>query len=127
MLVNAVQQLSTMASSKQYASAANLLDAVSQLTVHFIDFQNVPKIADLTRTVESVREDLSKQIFEAFEEIGELASGAANPEVRRKRSGSDDSEERSDELRIVVVATVETLASRFLLIVSNTARFASLS
>ena len=73
-------QLVSMAEKREYAPAASLLEAVSQLAVHFRAFQSVPKVAELTKRVGEVREDLTQQIFVAFNDIGALASDTANPE-----------------------------------------------
>ena len=80
MLVTAVAQLEEMAKERNYRDAANLLDAVGQLAVHFEEYQDIPKIDELRRTVTSVREELERQIFKAFNDIGELASTTADPE-----------------------------------------------
>jgi len=74
------------------------------LTIHFTDFQAVPKIADLTRTVGAVRTSLSEQIFKAFEEIGELASGAADPESFEREEGESEGFKSLGEACLVVDA-----------------------
>ena len=79
MLVTAVEQLEKMADAEEYKEAANLLDAVSQLTLYFESYSSVPKISELRRTVDSVRSNLTHKIFVAFDEIGQLASNTADP------------------------------------------------
>jgi len=92
MLVTAVGQLETMTDERNYRDAANLLDAVGQLAVHFEEYQDVPKIAELQRTVDQVREQLESQIFKAFNAIGELASTTADPEGFEREEPSSPSE-----------------------------------
>jgi vacuolar protein sorting-associated protein 53 len=43
MLVTAVDQLQTVARTRQYREAANLLDAVRQLLTHFESYAAVPR------------------------------------------------------------------------------------
>lgn len=47
-------QLKEMTREKQYREAANLLEAVGQLLTHFELYAEVPKIKDLTSTVQEV-------------------------------------------------------------------------
>ena len=80
MLVSAVDQLTQAQATKKYKEASQLLAAVSNLVEYFSDFKGVPKIAELRNTVEVVRIELTNEIFDAFTEIGQLASGTADPE-----------------------------------------------
>ena len=80
MLVSAVDQLTQAQATKKYKEASQLLAAVSNLVEYFSDFKGVPKIAELRNTVEAVRIELTNEIFDAFTEIGQLASGTADPE-----------------------------------------------
>ena len=80
MLVTAVDQLKQVAGAKQYGKAAELLDAVRQLLTHFEGYASVPRIAELWSTVAAIKKDLSGQIHDAFNAIGQLAASTADPE-----------------------------------------------
>ena len=80
MLTNAVHQLSETSESNQFKEAADLLEAVQQLMLGFETFTNVPKIMEIKAEIERVRGELSRGVFRAFDEIGELASSTADPE-----------------------------------------------
>ena len=55
MLVQAVDKLDNMCSQRQYRAAASLLEAVTQLAVHFDSYLAVPKISELQRTIAGQR------------------------------------------------------------------------
>ncbi|RHZ45916.1 hypothetical protein Glove_642g7 [Diversispora epigaea] len=67
MLVTAVSQLKTMAQRKQYKETAQLLQAVLQLGSYFKSYKNIKQIATLSASVNSLQNDLKKQIFDDFE------------------------------------------------------------
>jgi hypothetical protein len=72
MLVTAVDQLEFMASKRQYADAANLLEAVKQLLTHFENYLHIPKVEELRGTVNNVKVELKSQIITDFRMVGEL-------------------------------------------------------
>ncbi|KAH9152259.1 hypothetical protein AeRB84_005282 [Aphanomyces euteiches] len=74
MLVTAVDQLEYMASQRLYKEAASLLEAVNSLFTHFEGFSKVGKIMELQKTVNAIRADLEKQIFNDFQVVGPLAT-----------------------------------------------------
>ena len=80
MLVTAVDQLQYMARKRQYREAANLLEAVIQLSSHFAKYRAVPKIAELRLSVDRTRDDLTKQVFEEFAEMGRTVSAVMSGE-----------------------------------------------
>ncbi|CAG8578254.1 11332_t:CDS:10 [Diversispora eburnea] len=67
MLVTAVSQLKIMAQRKQYKETAQLLQAVLQLGLYFKSYKNIKQIATLSASVNSLQNDLKKQIFDDFE------------------------------------------------------------
>ena len=74
--------------AKQYREAANLLDAVRQLLTHFEPYAEIPKIAELQKSVVDVSTTLEREIFNTFEHLGHLADSVADPNVL---GGDDDS------------------------------------
>jgi hypothetical protein len=80
MLVTAVDQLQVMAKEKHYREAANLLEAVSQLLLHFLPYADIARIKELQATVASVKTSLTEEILEAFNRCGALARSVADPE-----------------------------------------------
>ena len=62
-----------MAQKRQYREAANLLQAVHQLSTHFAAYHKVPKIKDLRLNVERTKEELTHQILDDFAKISRLA------------------------------------------------------
>lgn len=81
MLVTAVDQLQIMAKEKQYREASNLLEAVSQLLLHFLPYENIARIQELQATVSSVKETLTEEILDAFNRCGALARSVADPDA----------------------------------------------
>ena len=62
MLVTAVEQLDVMARERMYAEAANLLQAVNQLLVHFDPYVGIPKIDELREQIATIRTALRTQV-----------------------------------------------------------------
>jgi hypothetical protein len=69
MLVTAVEQLDVMARERMYAEAANLLQAVNQLLVHFDTYVGIQKIDDLREQIGTIRTALRTQVFEDFNQL----------------------------------------------------------
>ena len=69
MLVTAVEQLDVMARERMYAEAANLLQAVNQLLVHFDSYEGIPKIDELRGQIVTIRTALRTQVFEDFNQL----------------------------------------------------------
>ncbi|CAG8747173.1 18601_t:CDS:2, partial [Acaulospora morrowiae] len=67
MLVTAVDQLKVMAKMKQYKETSQLLQAVLQLSSYFKSYKSIKQIAELSSSVNSLRNELKNQIFEDFE------------------------------------------------------------
>lgn len=78
MLITAVGQLELLAQEYQYRDAANLLDAVKQLTTHFDKYTSIPLIADIRERVNKIQIDLKKHVHYAFREIGQLVDTVAD-------------------------------------------------
>ncbi|GAA5834429.1 hypothetical protein JCM3766R1_005209 [Sporobolomyces carnicolor] len=68
MLVNAFDQLTKLAKSRQYRETAQALGAVKQLSQYFKTFSSVERIAAVTRGVFEVQNVLKVQIMRDFEE-----------------------------------------------------------
>ena len=69
MLVTAVDQLDYMARKREYREAANLLNAVNQLSSHFEQYTGVPKVDELRKAVSDTRRALKSQVLEDFRDI----------------------------------------------------------
>ena len=80
MLVTAVEQLDVMARERMYSEAANLLQAVNQLLVHFEGYADIPKIAELKEQIDAIRTNLRTQVFEDFNQLSADNSGTLAPQ-----------------------------------------------
>ena len=69
MLVTAVDQLEFMAQRREYRDAANLLNAVNQLSKHFEQYNGVPKVDELRKAVTDTRRALKAQVLQDFRDI----------------------------------------------------------
>ena len=69
MLVTAVDQLEFMAQRREYRDAANLLNAVNQLSKHFEQYNGVPKVDELRKAVSDTRRALKAQVLQDFRDI----------------------------------------------------------
>lgn len=72
MLSSAVQQLAAMTESRRYREAAHLLGAVNQLAVNFEGYRGIAKVDDLVRTIDGIKSDLRKRIFD---DVNRLSTG----------------------------------------------------
>lgn len=93
MLVTGVDRLQEYADRRQYEDAAQLLDAVTQLFTHFEDYEDVPKIDELTETVAQIKRSLRRQIFEDFDTLTEISA--------QESADSDDDGPDSSSLEIL--------------------------
>ena len=59
-----------------YAEAANLLQAVNSLLVHFTAYANIKKVQQLLEQIAEVKGDLRKQVFDDFNKLSESDQGA---------------------------------------------------
>jgi len=69
MLVTAVEQLDVMARERMYSEAANLLQAVNSLLVHFDSYQGIKKIDELREQIGTIRTALRTQVFDDFNQL----------------------------------------------------------
>lgn len=69
MLVTAVDQLEFMAQRREYAEAANLLNAVNELSKHFEQYTGVPKVDEMRKAVIDTRRALKGQVLQDFRDI----------------------------------------------------------
>uniref|UniRef100_A0A061RIS0 Vacuolar protein sorting-associated protein 53 n=2 Tax=Tetraselmis sp. GSL018 TaxID=582737 RepID=A0A061RIS0_9CHLO len=82
MLVSATDQLQATAEARNYREAANLLEAVSQLSGHFSAFVQVPKVAELRGRFSTIKGSLKSYIFEDFKLLHmPNGDGANSPEL----------------------------------------------
>lgn len=79
MLVTAVEQLVVMTQERMYAEAANLLQAVNSLLVHFEDYGHVKKVAELREQIDEVKTNLRKQVFDDFNQLSAEGSEGVQP------------------------------------------------
>ena len=66
MFVSATSQLETMCHRRNYREAAHLLEAVGQLSQHFAEYGDVPKIQRLRAKYEEIANGLKTAVFEDF-------------------------------------------------------------
>lgn len=66
MFVSATSQLETMCHRRNYREAAHLLEAVGQLSQHFAEYGDVPKIQRLRAKYEEIATGLKTAVFEDF-------------------------------------------------------------
>lgn len=66
--VNAFDQLTRLAKSRKYRETAQALSAVKQLSFYFKTFENVERIAAVSRGVLEVQNVLRGQVMREFEE-----------------------------------------------------------
>lgn len=81
MLITAVNQLESLAGECNYKDAANLIDAVRQLMVHFERYTNIPMVADIKSRIDSIQNALKRHVHKAFREIGQLVDSVADAEM----------------------------------------------
>lgn len=63
MLINAAEQLESKASKRQYRECATLLDAVSELSVQFEGYEDVPKVAELRGKLNATQSMLRSNVL----------------------------------------------------------------
>ena len=66
MFVSATSQLETMCHRRNYREAAHLLEAVGQLSQHFAEYSDVPKIQRLRAKYKEIANGLKTAVFEDF-------------------------------------------------------------
>jgi len=120
MLVTAVDQLQIMAKEKHYREAANLLEAVSQLLLHFLPYANIARIKELQATVTSVKTTLTEEILEAFTRCGALARSVADPgEFANSEAGAGDFATLSEACLVVDALGPEAVTRQVTAIVND--------
>lgn len=62
-----------------------------QLATHFDGYQQIPKIAEIRKTIDSINTQLNEQISKAFSEISDMASGVAEPGQLRREDAAPGS------------------------------------
>eukprot|EP00898_Chlorokybus_atmophyticus_P008215 jgi/Chlat1/8395/Chrsp80S07907 len=85
MLVSAVDQLQDMAANRQYSDAANLLEAVNQLSAHFETYQQIPKISELRSKFQNIKRNLRNAIFDDFTALKALSGAEETGVIIRER------------------------------------------
>ena len=66
MLVGGVSTLQAQTINRQYGDAANLLQGLLEVLVHFKDYSDIPQIKELSNQVRSIQDQLGQQITEDF-------------------------------------------------------------
>jgi vacuolar protein sorting-associated protein 53 len=105
MLVTAVDQLEFMAQRREYGEAANLLNAVNQLSSHFEQYTGVPKVDELRKAVSDTRRALKTQVLQDFRDI-------QVPTDNDDSGGSDYDREQLRDACLVVDALGHEVRSR---------------
>lgn len=78
MLTKAIENLEELLTSKDnYRECAHLLEAVAQLSESFEQYRHIPKVAELTGKLESIRSALKGNVFEDFRTL--LGSSDVEP------------------------------------------------
>lgn len=82
MLTKAIQNLEELLSSRDnYRKCAHLLEAVGQLSQYFEQYGHIPKVAELTGKLESIRTALKGSVFEDFRDLLGSADAQPTPET----------------------------------------------
>lgn len=68
--VSAVEQLEDEAGRKRYRNAANLLEAVNQLSAHFEAYKEIPRVGEVRAKVGSIKSALRAAVFDDFARFG---------------------------------------------------------
>mmetsp|Transcript_12684 Transcript_12684/g.18998 ORF Transcript_12684/g.18998 Transcript_12684/m.18998 type:complete len:805 (+) Transcript_12684:40-2454(+) len=87
MLVQAVDMLVYMSEKKQYKEVANRLGAVDMLFLDFANYTDIPKIAQLKKTMQKERVKLQDQILNEFHRYGPNPSVGLDDVVLMLREG----------------------------------------
>ena len=85
MLISATQNLQLAAEERRYADAANLLDAVNQLSAFFEPYLEIPKVSELKGQLTAVRALLRVAILDEFNAVHFDEEEAALPEATLRR------------------------------------------
>jgi hypothetical protein len=72
MLVTSLNRLRHMAAGGRFDLAADLMGAVTQLTVFFEDYTRTPRIKDMLASVAEIKMSLRDEIFHDFSSVGVL-------------------------------------------------------
>uniref|UniRef100_A0A7S2S3J8 Vps53 N-terminal domain-containing protein n=1 Tax=Mucochytrium quahogii TaxID=96639 RepID=A0A7S2S3J8_9STRA len=84
MLITAVDQLELMVETRQYHETANLLQAVSQLLLHFDKHHEMKTILKLSESVAKTRVFLTEQILADFEALSEVSADYSSMQGRNQ-------------------------------------------
>eukprot|EP00750_Incisomonas_marina_P002486 INCI12364.1.p1 GENE.INCI12364.1~~INCI12364.1.p1 ORF type:complete len:796 (-),score=180.58 INCI12364.1:2409-4796(-) len=72
MLITSINRLKDMAADGRFELAADLMGAVTQLTVHFEDYTRTPRIKELLQNVSEIKMNLRDEVFHDFSSVGVL-------------------------------------------------------
>ncbi|GMH38305.1 hypothetical protein BSKO_06189 [Bryopsis sp. KO-2023] len=82
MLTKAIQSLEELLSSRDnYRECAHLLEAVAQLSKYFEQYGHIPKVAELTGKLESIRVALKGSVFDDFRTMLGVADSQPSAET----------------------------------------------
>mmetsp|Transcript_53122 Transcript_53122/g.95309 ORF Transcript_53122/g.95309 Transcript_53122/m.95309 type:complete len:837 (-) Transcript_53122:74-2584(-) len=81
MLVNALEQLRSLASLRKYEEASRLIHAVEELASHFQDLSHVARVADLLERKAVVLGDLRQQILDDYASLNGGIGSATRQEM----------------------------------------------
>lgn len=90
--VTGIDQLKLMVKTKNFDAAAHLLGAVTDLSKHFKNYGNVPKVRKLRDAVQDIRLLLKDEVEDRFREIGTLR-------VSDRGQGVDDLDREAEQSR----------------------------
>lgn len=99
MLNSAVDQLQSMSDHRQYKQASNLLGAIFDLSNHFEEFRDIPRIEQLKDRVDTYKKNLQKYILEDFRMLGAAPDGIEDEIVDNFRSACDVLQVIGDEAK----------------------------
>ena len=82
MLTKAIQSLEELLYKREsYRECAHLLEAVAQLTEYFEQYGHIPKVAELTGKLESIRTALKSSVFDDFNTLWGSTDSVPSPET----------------------------------------------
>lgn len=75
MLVDGVEKLKVLADKKMYGDISNPLQAITEVSQHFTQYNEIPQIKELSMSVAEIHKTLSIQITEDFKNTFSLVPG----------------------------------------------------
>lgn len=78
MLVDGVEKLKVLAEKRMYGEIANPIQAITEVNLHFTQYNKIPQIRELSYSVSEIHKTLSVQITEDFKSTFSLTPANGN-------------------------------------------------